>query len=466
MINFVQNNKIEVASSLLQVVREINTARIINAESLMANAFDLLEKHQMSSIKSVAELLEKAKPHIRRIEAEIQEKAPYFNVFKALGVTRKEVIQSRFLAYILSPLEDHNQGAKILNVLLKLLRIQIVSEENYKKIIVSTEHPFADDDGNSGRMDIVIRFPKEWIVVIENKIDANECVEQLARYRKWLDKQMSYVEESKRLIFLTPTGHESVTGKIGSYSQMSYIELANIFENIIKVIKQPSVRTVIGQYITTCHSIGGVNMIKQDNELQSLIKNPTNILAALEIEQQVAILRKNIASEFIKNIALILQKEKINPAGEINNKWKALPVPGSGGNANVEIRTAGHNNKPNYRVVGEYIFAPEGGKGWCGWYRPSWIDPKLVQEHETAPLSMEMIANYSGRPEGWWIGSNALRGGLLGYVLSDTNDIVNCLNDNQNDHHPLAREIAEELWTMFDTYREKIEGLDSFKANI
>ena len=207
-------------------------------------------------------------------------------------------------------------------------------------------------------------------------------------------------------------------------------------------------------------------MIKQDNELQSLIKNPTNILAALEIEQQVAILRKNIASEFIKNIALILQKEKINPAGEINNKWKALPVPGSGGNANVEIRTAGHNNKPNYRVVGEYIFAPEGGKGWCGWYRPSWIDPKLVQEHETAPLSMEMIANYSGRPEGWWIGSNALRGGLLGYVLSDTNDIVNCLNDNQNDHHPLAREIAEELWTMFDTYREKIEGLDSFKANI
>ncbi|MFH0999036.1 MAG: PD-(D/E)XK nuclease family protein [Pseudomonadota bacterium] len=457
----VQDNTLEIISNhLLQASRNLSAVRSKNIATLFFNVDKMLDERQLSLKNSIIELLKKARPHINRIINEIQENAPYFSVFQALGVSRKEVIQSRFLAYLLSPLESHNQGSLFLNALLAQLEVPKVVEENFKNICVSREHPA----GDKRRMDIVIKFPHKWIIVIENKIDARESVEQLSIYRQWLDKQTCCADESKFLIFLTPTGHESVTCEIGSCCQLSYSDIANLFAVVLDDIKQESVRTVIRQYVSICRSIGGVNMNKQDKDLQDLLTQTENIRAAIEIEQQVMILRTNVAKSFAENIVDIIQKERIAPSDEIKSKWRAFSAIWPNGICFVDIRTIRHKFNSNYRLLGEHIFT-DSNKGWYGWYRPNKIDWKSIQEHETYTLTKTMINDgYLEGAEDWWIGSEKLRGGRQGYVLSDADDIISCLNDNRSDKHPLAREIADEMWIMFNNYREKIEALDSFKS--
>ena len=205
-------------------------------------------------------------------------------------------------------------------------------------------------------------------------------------------------------------------------------------------------------------------MSKPDEKLHRLLRKPENIRAALEIEQQMGLLRKDIAKDFVENVATIIQTKKINLSDEIRSAWKAFPETSPDGTAHVEIRTFSHKHLPNYKLRAEYIFTLS-DKGWCGWCRPSHVDLKLLANHETFDLSKAMINNgYSGVPEVGWLGADDLRGGRHGYVLSDINDIMSCFDDNQSNDHPLAQEIAEELWTMFDTYREQIEALDSFNA--
>jgi hypothetical protein len=71
-------------------------------------------------------------------------------------------------------------------------------------------------NGNDlGRMDIVLTCNPDWIIVIENKVDAGEQADQLLRYAEWLDMQQAY--KDRVLIFLTTTGYDSETGKNVDY---------------------------------------------------------------------------------------------------------------------------------------------------------------------------------------------------------------------------------------------------------
>ena len=445
-------------SGLIRQWSNIMSCRHNAIERLLKDTAVLLEKRRASWNTDVVRLLSEAQPHLVRIESEQQLNASYFNIFAALGITRQEIIQSRFLVYLLSPREHHNQGARFLNAFLERIGVAPIAESDLARVKVRPEHPAKE----LGRMDIIITAP-ELLVVIENKIDAIEGdKQQVARYQKWIERQQGYTE--KVLVFLTPSGREPETAIPGhsiSPLPLSYADLAEIFAPLIEsqLITPESVRVVIAQYITTCRSItfGEIAMIRPDPQLIALLLKPDNVRAALELEQQAGLARKQIAEEFCGHITRILQ-EKIFEAG-LTEKWKAQWTKDK---YCVEITTIRHNkNVPNYRLRAELIFTDNRNNGWYGWYRSSWVDLKKTAP-ETKALTEKMIENGSEKAEDWWVGWKFLRKGEKGYVLPDNDHIITCLDDNQSKDHPLATEIANEMWEMFKTYREAIEALPSF----
>jgi len=460
------NVSIEMMSALLNKYAALCNNRRAHKIDLLKQFRELLDQQRHKKRTDIDRLIQDAKLRVEFIVEDRRNNELDFNVFKALGVTRKEVVQSRFLAYLLSPREFHYQGAKFLNAFLELIGIKPIPLEECRRIRISTEHSAGKDSAGEdlGRMDIVIDYRPEWLVVIENKIDAGEGNKQLPRYKEWLENQDKV--RQKDLIFLTPTGHEAVSGERDSYKTLSYLAIAKKFEeDILPQFKQNSansVKSVIRQYISVCNLIGGVDMDSPDKDLIILLTRPENLRAALELEKQMKLARMQVAKKFVESIAAIL-KDKINNATDIKTNWQSFSWTDGDGAAHVNIRTLRHHRKPNYCVRAEAVFTT-GGKGWYGWLRPQWVD--LKQPQETADLTKTMINNGYTGPEGWWVAYRNLRNGAKGYVLTEIEDIINCIEDMEEKNsntHPLATEIADIMWEMFIDYRLDIEALEGFK---
>lgn len=463
------NVSIEMMSALLNQYAAFCNNRRAHKIDLLKQFGELLDHQQQEKRKDIDRLLQDAKPLVEFFVEDRRNNALDFNVFKALGVTRKEVIQSRFLAYLLSPKEYHYQGAKFLNAFLALIdpidpKLERIPAEKYGRIRVSTEHSAGEDSAGKdlGRMDIVIDYRPEWLIVIENKIDAGEGDEQLSRYQKWLEKQDKVGQ--KNLIFLTPTGHEAVSAERDSYKALSYLDIAKKFEEeLLPQIKQDSVKSVIRQYILICNIIGGMDMDSPDKDLIKLLTKPENFRAALELEKQVKLARMQVAKDFGENIKKILRK-KIDKDPDIKTNWQSFSYTDKDGYVHVDIRTKNHPQKPNYCVRAQYVFT-RGDQGWCGWVRPQWVDLKQSQEPAVAALRDKMKSYGFPGTDGFWLAYKNLRNGAMGYVLTEIEDIISCIEDNlnPNDDHPLATEIADEMWDVFIAYRPDIEALEGFK---
>ena len=247
----------------------------------------------MDEIK-VESFLAGVKPIVEENERrrkEKEKKGDFFNIFSILKAETDEVkTHSAFLAELLKPNGTHGQGALFLDNFLKM----IVSDEdliteNAKVNIESSIGPISEDYKSGGRLDILIQLPKSnYIILIENKIDAGDQPYQLLRYNK-------YAKETKckyKLLYLTKDGHdpsETSTGKIEdepfweciSYSQDIKNWLKFCLENIANA--SPVVET-IRQYIGLIDKITNQTMeIEMSEKLTKLmIDNLEETLAVLD----------------------------------------------------------------------------------------------------------------------------------------------------------------------------------------
>ena len=244
--------------------------------------------------KKVESFLAGVKPIVEENERrrkEKEKKGDFFNIFSILKAETDEVkTHSAFLAELLKPNGTHGQGALFLDNFLKM----IVSDEdliteNAKVNIESSIGPISEDYKSGGRLDILIQLPKSnYIILIENKIDAGDQPYQLLRYNK-------YAKETKckyKLLYLTKDGHdpsETSTGKIEdepfweciSYSQDIKNWLKFCLENIANA--SPVVET-IRQYIGLIDKITNQTMeIEMSEKLTKLmIDNLEETLAVLD----------------------------------------------------------------------------------------------------------------------------------------------------------------------------------------
>jgi hypothetical protein len=428
--------------------------------SLLNAVTVLLNVDSQARLRAVQSLINNAliRDEISKRAVRHQLLAEHFNVFSALGLDRRENYHSRFLAYLLNTHSDHAQGVFFLERFLHLLwaknsnlpRSFIVHEGASR---VQTEQ-FADDHG---RIDLVIYLANHVVVAIENKIDHWEGEHQLPRYRNWLNSLRPNGRPTF-LVFLTPDGRESDSPKDRADAHVDlcigYGDLVKWLNTCILELPITAVRltTVLSQYQQLCKTIAGeLDMKSLKDEILTLIRQPVNLMAALEIAQHVNFEKELIRKAFRKNIESEL-KRLLGEAGITD--WLAMD--GKNGVLGVCFRTHINDKCSNFTCGIEKLFAG----GYFGWCRPKCVDPKVLSNIDTASLSRQMQEVGFREPNGWWVGFTSLDN-----PFDDWQDevIVAIASDNRQAEHALAKQLAQQVWNVFATYRAEIEALPSFK---
>lgn len=140
---------------------------------------------------------------------ELEERVGRFNIFDALGVVRQEIRHSNFLAWLLDPAESHGQGQLFLKaILMDLLRETPIENRPLSPIGLDGVDLTGVEVRREWRnIDILIVAHEPAIVIaIENKIDAGEHSNQLARYEKVV--RTAFPNHQPMFVFLTPEGDE------------------------------------------------------------------------------------------------------------------------------------------------------------------------------------------------------------------------------------------------------------------
>ena len=154
-----------------------------------------------------------------------------FNLFEAIGVVKRELSHSNFLAFILSPARPHGFGAELLLRVLCAVAAKVHSSQRKIRVL---ELVVADLDGavihrERDNIDLLMEVKElRLCLTIENKIDASVGSGQLARYKKIVKQR--FPEYRHLFVLLTP---ETRQANDPDYIALGYTELAEIIDNFI-----------------------------------------------------------------------------------------------------------------------------------------------------------------------------------------------------------------------------------------
>ena len=230
-----------------------------------------------------------------------------FNIFKILKMEYNEVkTHSAFIAELLKPNGSHGQKETFLKSFVRCFNIPEIIENqpiDFNKTEVEVE-----ESSDNGRIDIVLKFNNGKVVVIENKIHAQDQESQLARYKN--DYPDCY------LIYLTLSGDKASDSSI-KWSEKS-MELHH-FEECSKGEKCPhcyytySYKNDMLKWLIECHKESSNFPILRETITQyiNLIKQLTH--------QTMSDEQKN---ELVKII--VSNSNYIDAAGSIQESWENI----------------------------------------------------------------------------------------------------------------------------------------------
>lgn len=226
------------------------------------------------------ELLKKVEPVISKTRKEQEEKensGECFNTFKILGVQKNEVrLHSAFLSEILNPSAVHGLGDYFLKPFVRdIAKSEIELETKNAEVSVEQSIGAISEDGkNGGRFDIAIKFSNpDYLILIENKIDAGDQISQLQRYNNYAKKNY---KENYKILYLTVDGHNPSRLSLGNsnvpYSCISYKkDIKNWLKKCIEKIEtRPFVDISVRQYIDVIEELTNTEL--EDNMEKEIIK--------------------------------------------------------------------------------------------------------------------------------------------------------------------------------------------------
>lgn len=226
------------------------------------------------------ELLKKVEPVISKTRKEQEEKensGECFNTFKILGVQKNEVrLHSAFLSEILNPSAVHGLGDYFLKPFVRdIAKIEIELDTKNAEVSVEQSIGAISEDGkNGGRFDIAIKFNNpDYLILIENKIDAGDQISQLQRYNNYAKKNY---KENYKILYLTVDGHNPSRLSLGNsnvpYSCISYKkDIKNWLKKCIEKIEtRPFVDISVRQYIDVIEELTNTEL--EDNMEKEIIK--------------------------------------------------------------------------------------------------------------------------------------------------------------------------------------------------
>ncbi|MGA2606496.1 MAG: PD-(D/E)XK nuclease family protein [Terriglobia bacterium] len=173
-----------------------------------------------------------------------------FNIFEAIGATRRELRHSDFLAYLLNPQESHGLGGVFAKLLLQKA-IPLASSDSPP--INAIDLDVWDLEAMQvlrewQNIDILLRDEKNKLAVaIENKIDTGEHSKQLLRYQQTLSQ--NFPDWNVMGLYLTPDGS---TPSGSFFIPLDYGKVASLISKLAKNREsalEPDVRTLMTHYI-------------------------------------------------------------------------------------------------------------------------------------------------------------------------------------------------------------------------
>ena len=207
-----------------------------------------------------------------------------FNMFKICGVNHYENTHSAIIAEFFNPNGTHGLKSKLLECFIETLNEYfIIQNFNCKKARVRTEHSTEE-----GRIDILIEDNQKKAIIIENKIYANDQLEQLKRYNKYAKN--TYGKGNYEILYLTLSGDDASdqSGEGVSYLSISYKEIiVSWLEKCVAIASRyPIVRETIIQYINHLKQLTNQDMnTKNREEITEILSKIENLRAAQAISQ-------------------------------------------------------------------------------------------------------------------------------------------------------------------------------------
>ena len=210
-----------------------------------------------------SDILMQAEVHVKNFRRSLVncrgESRPGYNFFRLLGIHRREVkTHSALLRDLLNPLGLHGQGnlfvRPILDIIYKKAGIEVIDANDDDAWSVETEVPFI-----YGRMDLVLTNERHLHnIVIENKIDAGDLLDQMLRY--W-QHQQNQKWNKRILVYLTLDGRkpsavafQSASKKLNAEIRSKLVrlsyhnDLAPLMKTLHDHIKSADVRFMIRNY--------------------------------------------------------------------------------------------------------------------------------------------------------------------------------------------------------------------------
>ncbi len=171
---------------------------------------------------------------------------PRLNIWEGIDIGRSELKHCSFLTWLLDPWANHYQKKIFLKCFFEYLQLNsFMPLLNNDNIRVSKEDLIAD----LGRTDIKI-LSKDFIVIIEAKIDAGEQDNQIDRYREIMEinrASLGISHEFCKIIFLTSEGRSPVSGE--AQINISWRDIANVCKEFNKDCKNEFVKQTVEQYM-------------------------------------------------------------------------------------------------------------------------------------------------------------------------------------------------------------------------
>jgi hypothetical protein len=395
---------------------------------------DVLSKHRdfLSRVKAI---------HLERLESR-KRTTSQFNVFSVLGLTRSELNHSTFLRFLLDPNGKHTQGDIFLRTFLDRV-VQLNWRGNLSDTWVTQERVIDD----LGRVDIAIHLTDGRIVLIENKVDAEEGLKQIDRYLQWLAKQKPPRTGKHVLIFLTPHRKDPIsTMTPEKVVPVSYCDIAHWLSKVSATLPD-RLKLVLGQYIECCQTLGGIRMVDDNLDLKSFLREPENIEIGFDMEEALADIRKEVYQEFWKRVKGNLDASL--RSRDADSSWEACAE---------ELRLLGivWKNEKRSREFFSVSFEKLDGVTKYGVRRG-----KPLKGTDNRDLSLMVALKDKFDPHDLWAGWRCLHNEDQAFLPNRTKEnTIALLRDNLSPSHPLAEKVTDIVWELFIRHRLALEDLN------
>lgn len=257
-----------------------------------------------------------------------------FNLFEAIGHTRREERHSDFLAFLLDPNQPHGLGAKFLT----RFAMEVVRTTRRASPIALSEIVLADFTGcdvrrehslgQSGRLDVLcVDETHKFLLAVENKVDLGEGEDQLNKYRRHLEDR--YEDFHRVLAYLTPDKDEPSDG---NWVEIGYGEVLSIVEALAEEYRESLGDAVVMALDHYARMLRRHIVTDQDSELKRLAaavyrkhKTALDFIFEQRPDDQLAIseLVAELVSEYRCEIEVVRQtKSTINL---LPKNWRDIP---------------------------------------------------------------------------------------------------------------------------------------------